>query len=83
MSVKAKLKGAKKSKTVWFATVVAILSVVQGYVLQLPIPPQVQTYVGMGIAIAIVLLRTVTTTALDSDEESEETEDDGLKNNQA
>lgn len=56
---------ALKSRTVWFAIAVAVLSVLQGFVLQLPVPPWGQAAVGSVIAAAIVVLRVVTTQPLD------------------
>lgn len=56
---------ALKSRTVWFAIAVAVLSVLQGFVLQLPVPPWGQAVVGSVIAAAIVVLRVVTTQPLD------------------
>jgi hypothetical protein len=56
---------ALKSKTVWFAVAVAVLSVLQGFVFQLPIPPWGQAVVGSVIAAAVVVLRVLTTQPLD------------------
>ena len=53
-----------KSRTVWFALLLAILSIVQGYVALLPITPVQQMFVGCGIAVAITLLRIITTTPI-------------------
>ena len=50
-----------KSRTVWFALLLAVLSIVQGYVALLPITPVQQMFVGCGIAVAITLLRIITT----------------------
>jgi hypothetical protein len=50
-----------KSRTVWFALLLAVLSIVQGYVALLPIAPIQQMYVGCGIAVCITLLRIITT----------------------
>jgi hypothetical protein len=58
------LAQALKSRTVWFAIALAVLSVLQGFVLHLPISPWGQALVGSGIAVAIVLLRAVTTQPL-------------------
>lgn len=54
------LSGALKSKTVWFAVLLAVLSVLQGYVFLLPLPPHQQMYVGIGIAVVVTVLRFVT-----------------------
>ena len=53
-----------KSKTVWFAVIVAVLSVLQGFIFQLPIAPIWQAAVGCVIAVIIVILRFVTTQPL-------------------
>ena len=50
-----------KSKTVIFAIVLAVLSVVQGYISLLPLTPIQQMYAGIAIAVAITLLRIITT----------------------
>ena len=50
-----------KSKTVWFAIIVAALSVLQGFVFLLPVTPVQQMMVGIVIAVAVTLLRIVTT----------------------
>jgi hypothetical protein len=55
---------ALKSRTVWFAIALAVLSVLQGFVLQLPIPPWGHAVVGSAIAAAIVVLRAITTQPL-------------------
>jgi hypothetical protein len=55
---------ALKSRTVWFAIALAVLSVMQGFVLQLPIPPWGHAIVGSVIAAAIVVLRAITTQPL-------------------
>lgn len=55
---------ALKSRTVWFAIALAVLSVLQGFVLQLPIPPWGHAVVGSVIAAAIVVLRAITTQPL-------------------
>lgn len=50
-----------KSRTVWFALLLAVLSVVQGYVGLLPLTPVQQMYVGIAISVVITVLRIVTT----------------------
>jgi len=55
---------ALKSRTVWFAIALAVLSVLQGFVLQLPIPPWGHAIVGSVVAAAIVVLRAITTQPL-------------------
>ena len=53
-----------KSKTVWYAIIIAALSIVQGYIGLLPMTPVLQMFVGIGISVGIVILRLVTTTAI-------------------
>ena len=50
-----------KSRTVWFALLLAVLSVIQGYVGLLPLTPVQQMYVGIAISVVITVLRIVTT----------------------
>lgn len=50
-----------KSRTVWFAIAVAVLSVLQGFVFLLPVTPVQQMLAGIVIAVAVTLLRIVTT----------------------
>jgi ABC-type siderophore export system fused ATPase/permease subunit len=52
-----KKKRPMKSMTIWFAIIVAVLSVLQGFVFYIPIDPRWQCMIGVAIAIAIVLLR--------------------------
>jgi hypothetical protein len=58
------ISAALKSRTVWFAIALAVLSVLQGFVLQLPIPAWGHAVVGSVIAAAIVVLRIITTQPL-------------------
>lgn len=58
------LKQLLRSRTVLFAIAVAILSVLQGFVFALPVPPAGQAAIGCVIAVAIVLLRAITTQPL-------------------
>ena len=53
-----------KSKTIWYAIVIAVLSIVQGYIGLLPMTPVAQMFVGVGISVGIVILRLVTTTSI-------------------
>ena len=64
MTTSEALKSALRSRTVWFAIALAVLSVLQGFVLQLPIPPWGHAAVGSAIAVAIVILRAITTQPL-------------------
>ena len=50
-----------KSKTVWYAIIIAILSIVQGYIGLLPMTPVAQMVVGIAISVGIVILRLLTT----------------------
>ena len=50
-----------KSKTVWYAIFIAVLSIVQGYIGLLPMTPVLQMFVGIGISVGIVILRLLTT----------------------
>ena len=52
---------ALKSRTAWLGIIVAVLSVLQGFVFQLPFPTWAQVMAGCAIAVAIVILRFVTT----------------------
>ena len=53
-----------KSRTVIFAVLLAVLSIVQGYVGLLPLTPVHQMFVGCGIAVCITILRIITTTPI-------------------
>lgn len=55
------LKQMLKSRTVLFGIAMAVLSVLQGFVFALPVPPIAQALIGCAIAVAVVLLRTITT----------------------
>lgn len=50
-----------RSRTVLFALALAVLSVLQGYVFLLHIPPVQQMYVGIAISVVVTILRIVTT----------------------
>jgi hypothetical protein len=50
-----------KSKTVWYAILIAVLSIVQGYIGLLPMTPVLQMFVGITISVGIVILRLLTT----------------------
>jgi hypothetical protein len=58
------MKQVFKSRTIWFAILLAVLSVLQGFVLQLPIPAWGHAVVGSVIAVCIVILRAITTLPL-------------------
>jgi hypothetical protein len=53
-----------KSRTVLFAVLIAVLSVLQGFVFLLPVAPIHQMLVGVAIAVGIVILRAITTEPL-------------------
>lgn len=53
-----------RSKTVLFATILASLSIMQGYIVLLPLTPIMQMWVGVGVSGVITLLRIVTTQAI-------------------
>jgi uncharacterized MnhB-related membrane protein len=53
-----------KSKTLWFAVAIAVLSVLQGFIFQLPLSPLWQAIVGCVIAVLVAVLRFVTTQPL-------------------
>lgn len=59
------MKKALKSKTIWFAICIAIISVLQGFVLELPFEPKYQAMVGVILAVAVTILRCLTTAPLD------------------
>jgi hypothetical protein len=50
-----------KSKTVWYAIIIAVLSIVQGYIGLLPMTPVAQMIIGIVISVGIVILRLLTT----------------------
>jgi len=50
-----------KSKTVWYAIIIAVLSIVQGYINLLPMTPVAQMFIGIVISVGIVILRLLTT----------------------
>ena len=56
------LKLALKSRTILFALLIAVLSVLQGFVYILPISPVNQMYIGLLVSVAVVFLRFITTT---------------------
>jgi hypothetical protein len=58
------MKQVFKSRTIWFAILLAVLSVLQGFVLQLPIPAWGHAVVGSVVAVCIVILRAITTQPL-------------------
>lgn len=63
-----KLRKAFKSRTIWFAFLLAVLSVAQDFIVFIPYTPRVQAIIGVLIAIIVVLLRVITTGPLYEDE---------------
>lgn len=61
MTTKELILASLRSRTVRYAIVLAVLSVLQGFVFQLPIPPLGQAAIGSAIAVCIVILRAITT----------------------
>jgi len=57
---------ALKSRTVQFAIALAILSVLQGFILQLPVPTWAQAVIGCVVAIMVTILRIITTQPITS-----------------
>ena len=54
-----------RSKTIWFAIVVAVLSVLQGFVFAIPVEPKVQAMIGVVLAIIVTVLRFATHGSVD------------------
>lgn len=54
------LKSLLKSKTLWFSVILAVLSVLQGYLGLFNLTPEQEAYVGAGIAAIVAALRVVT-----------------------
>ena len=50
-----------KSRTVLFAILLAVLSVIQGYIGILPLTQLQQMYAGVGISVIVTILRIITT----------------------
>ena len=58
------LKNLLNSRTIQFSIALAVLSVLQGFVFHLPLPPAGQAFVGCMIATSVVVLRAITTMPL-------------------
>ena len=58
------LKSLLKSKTLWFSVILAVLSVLQGYIGLFNLTPEQLAYVGAGIAAIVAALRVVTTSSV-------------------
>ena len=50
-----------KSRTVLFSILLAVLSVIQGYIGILPLTQVQQMYAGVGISVIVTILRIITT----------------------
>jgi len=55
-----------KSRTVLFALLLAVLSILQGYVFLLHISPVQQMFVGIGLSVIVTILRIITTQPISS-----------------
>jgi hypothetical protein len=55
-----------KSRTVLFALLLAVLSILQGYVFLLHITPVHQMFVGIGLSVIVTILRIITTQPISS-----------------
>lgn len=60
-----KISKALKSKTVLFGIIVAALSALQGFVLAIPMEPQLQALGGFALSVIIIVLRFMTTGSID------------------
>ena len=56
---------AFKSKTIWFAIIVAVLSVLQGFVFELPFETKYHALDGVALAIIVTVLRFTTHGSVD------------------
>ncbi len=52
------------SKTMWFSAILAMLSVAQGFLVQLPMSPETQGLIGAVVAAIVAYLRTQTVAPL-------------------
>lgn len=60
MKVIDTLRQLWKSRTVRFSLLIAVLSVLQGYVFLLEIKPIYQMFVGLGLSLVVFVLRLLT-----------------------
>lgn len=58
------MKSLLRSRTVWFAILLAALSVVQGYLGVFKLDAQTEMLVGIGISVIVTVLRIITTQPL-------------------
>lgn len=59
-----KIASILRSRTIQFSIALAVLSVLQGFIFHLPLPPAGQAFIGCMIATAVVVLRAITTMPL-------------------
>ena len=64
MTLKEAFKKAYKSKTVWLGVAIALLSVVNAFIVQIDLSPAAQASVGGLISSLIIVLRFMTTLPL-------------------
>jgi hypothetical protein len=64
VNTKQLIAAALRSRTVWYAILIAVLSVLQGFIFAIPVAPHWQAAIGCGIAVGIVVLRAITTQPL-------------------
>ena len=58
-------KKALKSKTVWLGIILAALSALQGFVMDITMNPKIQAVLGFTLSVIIIILRFVTTGSID------------------
>ena len=65
--IKAVKKVAKlmKSRTVKFSMVLAVMSMLQGFIFTLPLTPVHQMFIGLGLSLGSVILRVITKQPID------------------
>lgn len=59
------MKKALKSRTIWFAIILAVLSVLQGFIFHIPVEPLYQATIGVALSVIVTVLRIITTGSLD------------------
>ena len=60
-----RLQKALRSKTVWFGILIAALSAIQGFLMEVIMNPQQEAIVGFTLSIVIIVLRFMTTDSID------------------
>jgi len=58
-------KKALKSRTIIFSVLIGVLSVLQGFVFEIPVEPVWQAATGMAIAVVVAVLRFATSDSID------------------